>query len=118
MAIVSRVLPSTAVFLDTAPNPTQQIIRTELVSGNVGAESFTLRASLVSPPVVPLSQLLDSLTIPDQVIVDYNDFILIYKSLAVAPYPASQNYAFAATFEILNSSTLYYSVPTAFTELD
>ena len=117
MAIVSKVLPNTSVFLDTGPNPTQQIITKDLVAGNVGAETFTLRASLLSPPVIPLSQLLGTLNVPNPTIVDYNEFILIYKSLIVAPYLAPQNYAFPVSFELLNIPKIDATVSTEFVEL-
>jgi len=118
MAIVSRVLPSTAVFLDTAENPTQQIIRSELISGNSGLETFTLRSSLLSPPYVTLTQIANQLNIANPAILDYNDFILIYKSMVIAPYTIAQNYAFAASFEILNHQVISQVASTVFLELE
>ena len=118
MSLVSRVPPATSVFLDTGPNPTEQIIRTELVSGNVGAESFVLKSSFLSPPVIPMTQLLDTLNIPNSTKSDYGDFVLVFKSVSVAPYTLPQNYAFPASFEILNITKLHELVETEFTELE
>ncbi len=115
MTIVSRVLPATSVFLDNTPNPAQQTIRTELNSGNTGVETFILRSSLLAPPYITLTQILNQLNVPNPAITDYNEFILLYKSMLIAPYETPQNYAFAATFEILNFSKI---AQTEFVELE
>ncbi len=110
-------IPKTAVFLDSTENPTTRIIQENLVSGNNEEETFTLRTSLLNSPLLSVSKDSETLKLDNPVKVQYGQFVLIYKSISIAPYTLAQQYAFPIQLEILNPSTFEEQFPPEFTEL-
>lgn len=116
MALTTQTIPKTSVFLDDQLNPTTRVVSKNLVSGNDASELFTLRTILLNSPLISLAKDIDDLSILNPVKLDYNDFILIFKSIEVAPYTTPQIYAFPIQVEIINSQKFTEKFPIQFEE--
>jgi len=117
MPLPNQTLPKTSVFLDDEENPITRTIQKNLVSGNDTDETFILRQSLLNPPIVSLDKDLENLEILNPVKLDYNNFILVYKSISIAPYDIPQVYVFPSHFELLNHAKIEENFSTEFEEL-
>lgn len=117
MALSTKILPKTVVFLDNQDNPTTVVVSKNLVSGNDSSETFVLKKNLLNSPLINFQKDIETLQIKNAVIVDFNSFALIFKSINIAPYTLPQIYAFPIDFELINNEIFELKFPRNFVEL-
>jgi hypothetical protein len=118
MSIATKNIPKTSVLLDTQPNPTERIIQTDVFGNNNTIEEFSLRTNLVHPQLVTSESDSEQLNIDNSVVVDVNNFVIIFKSISVTEGTGPQNYAFPSYLELLNYRKVLDQIDTDFSELE